>query len=52
VQNPSVLGEEEFNVLETAPPDDINFFGHLPYDVLSGIGMNGAYWYARTSFDF
>ena len=32
--------------------DDINFFGHLPYDVFSGIGMNGAYWYARTSFDF
>lgn len=32
--------------------DDINFFGHLPYDVLSGIGMNGAYWYARTSYNF
>ncbi len=32
--------------------DDINFFGHLPYDVLSGIGMNGAYYYVRTQFDF
>ncbi len=131
VQNPSVLGEEELNLLETAAPDDkiilsgnwalerlgmtlratrfgettrdfdfgggfpdpqtydavwsidldvsfdvndaltvaiggdnitdeypdlssdnINFFGHLPYDILSGIGMNGAYWYARASYDF
>lgn len=32
--------------------DDINFFGHLPYDVLSPIGMNGAYYYLRTQFDF
>jgi iron complex outermembrane receptor protein len=32
--------------------DDINYFGHLPYDVLSPIGMNGAYWYIRTQFDF
>jgi len=32
--------------------DDISFFGHLPYDVLSPIGMNGAYWYFRTKFDF
>jgi iron complex outermembrane receptor protein len=32
--------------------DDINFFGHLPYDVLSPIGMNGAYWYLRTQYDF
>ena len=32
--------------------DDNSFFGHLPYDVLSGIGMNGAYWYVRTSYDF
>lgn len=32
--------------------DDNNFFGHLPYDILSGIGFNGAYWYVRTSYDF
>lgn len=32
--------------------DDISYFGHLPYDVLSPIGMNGAYWYFRTKFDF
>lgn len=31
---------------------DINYFGHLPYDVLSPIGMNGAYWYLRTQLDF
>ncbi len=43
------------NVLDEYPDpssDDINFFGHLPYDVLSPIGMNGAYWYARTRYDF
>jgi len=32
--------------------DDINYFGHLPYDVLSGIGMNGRYIYLRTQYDF
>lgn len=32
--------------------DDISYFGHLPYDVLSPIGMNGAYWYLRTQFNF
>jgi len=32
--------------------DDINYFGHLPYDVLSGIGMNGRYFYLRTQYDF
>ncbi|MCP4302567.1 MAG: TonB-dependent receptor [Gammaproteobacteria bacterium] len=32
--------------------DDINYFGHLPYDVLSGIGMNGRYIYFRTQYDF
>ena len=32
--------------------DDINYFGHLPYDVLSGIGMNGRYFYLRTRYGF
>jgi iron complex outermembrane receptor protein len=32
--------------------DDIGYFGHLPYDVLSGIGMNGRYFYLRTHYDF
>ena len=31
---------------------DIPYFGHLPYDVLSGIGMNGRYFYLRTQYDF
>ena len=131
VQNPGVLGEQELNILETAPPEDKiilqgtwdsdrwgfllratrfgetvrdfdfgggfpdphtfdavwsldieaayrvtdswlvalgadnvldeytnlsssdnAYFGHLPYDILSGIGMNGAYWYVRTNYDF
>ena len=30
----------------------INYFGHLPHDVLSPIGMNGAYFYFRTQYDF
>lgn len=28
--------------------DDINFFGNLPYDVLSPVGVNGRYLYLRT----
>ncbi len=32
--------------------DDISFFGHLPYDVLSPIGFNGRYLYVRSRFDF
>ena len=31
---------------------DINFFGHLPYDVLSPVGMNGRYYFARMQFNF
>ncbi len=41
------------NVLDEYPDlssDNINYFGHLPYDVLSPIGMNGAYFYVRSSF--
>ncbi len=43
------------NVLDEYPDlssEDNNFFGHLPFDVLPPIGMNGAYWYIRTSYDF
>ena len=43
------------NVLDEYPDlsnDDNNYFGHLAYDVLPPIGMNGAYWYIRTRFDF
>lgn len=32
--------------------DDISYFGNLPYDVLSPVGFNGAYWYARVRYSF
>jgi len=32
--------------------EDIYYFGNLPYDVLSPIGNNGAYWYARVRYTF
>lgn len=32
--------------------EDIAYFGNLPYDVLSPIGFNGAYWYARARYIF
>ena len=32
--------------------DDITYFGNLPYDVLSPIGFNGAFYYARLQFKF
>jgi iron complex outermembrane receptor protein len=41
------------NLLDEYPDlsiPDINFFGNLPYDILSPIGVNGRYVYARASF--
>ncbi|MCL7713330.1 TonB-dependent receptor plug domain-containing protein [Stenotrophomonas mori] len=32
--------------------EDIHYFGNLPYDVLSPIGSNGAYWYGRVRYSF
>ncbi|TAG46226.1 MAG: TonB-dependent receptor [Betaproteobacteria bacterium] len=32
--------------------DDISYFGNLPYDVLSPIGFNGAFYYARLQYKF
>lgn len=43
------------NLLDEYPDrssPDIGFFGHLPYDVLSPIGMNGRFWYVRSAYDF
>jgi iron complex outermembrane receptor protein len=43
------------NLLDEYPDlstPDIGFFGHLPYDVLSPIGMNGAFFYVRSAYDF
>ena len=43
------------NVLDKYPDrssDDINYAGNLPYDVLSPIGFNGAFFYARARVRF
>lgn len=32
--------------------EDIYYFGNLPYDILSGIGVNGAFWYGRVSVNW
>lgn len=43
------------NVLDAYPDRsiaDISYFDALPYDVLSPIGFNGAFWYARTRISF
>ncbi|MEX0707327.1 MAG: TonB-dependent receptor [Woeseia sp.] len=43
------------NLLDEYPDrssPDIGYFGHLPYDVLSGIGMNGAFFYIRSTYGF
>ena len=32
--------------------EDIHYFGNLPYDVLSPIGSNGAYYYSRVRYAF
>ncbi|HEY9109216.1 MAG TPA: hypothetical protein VIN58_21255, partial [Roseateles sp.] len=31
---------------------DISYFGNFPYDVLSPVGFNGAYYYARARLSF
>lgn len=31
---------------------DINFFGNLPYDILSPVGVNGRYVYARVALSY
>ena len=31
---------------------DINYFGHFPYDFVSPIGINGAYYYSRLRYTF
>ena len=48
----AVGGDNIFDEYPDESDGNINFFGHLPYDVLSPIGMNGRYWYLRTSYDF
>jgi iron complex outermembrane receptor protein len=36
----------------TRSSSDINYFGNLPYDIISPIGFNGAYYYARARLTF
>ena len=36
----------------TRSNSNINYFGNLPYDIISPIGFNGAYYYARARFTF
>ncbi len=43
------------NVTDNYPDrssSDINYFGNLPYDIISPIGFNGAYYYARAQLRF
>ncbi len=43
------------NALDEYPDrssDDINYAGNFPYDVLSPIGMNGAFYFARAGVTF
>jgi iron complex outermembrane receptor protein len=43
------------NVLDEYPDlssDEINYAGNFPYDVISPIGFNGAYYYARATYSF
>jgi iron complex outermembrane receptor protein len=43
------------NLLDEYPDrssDDINYFGNLPYDILSPIGVNGRYLYVRANFKY
>ena len=48
----AIGGDNLFDEYPDESNGDNNYFGHLAYDVLSPIGMNGRYWYARTSYNF
>lgn len=45
-------GNNIFDKYPEASSDTINYGGNLPYDVLSPIGSNGAYYYARATYGF
>ena len=40
------------NQYPTRSNSDINYGGNFPYDVISPIGTNGAYWYGRGRYTF
>ena len=46
------LGGAIYRQLSDRSNEDIAYFGNLPYDVLSLIGSNGAYWYTRVRYVF
>jgi iron complex outermembrane receptor protein len=40
------------NQYPTRSNSDINYAENFPYDVISPIGNNGAYWYGRVRYAF
>ena len=48
----SVGGNNIFDEYPDLSTPLINFFDNLPYDILSPIGFNGAYYYARVNYRF
>ena len=45
-------GDNVTNQYPTRSNSDINYGGNFPYDVISPIGSNGAYWYGRVRYTF
>lgn len=45
-------GDNITNQYPTRSDSDINYGGNFPYDVISPIGSNGAYWYGRARYTF
>ncbi|MCW0379376.1 Vitamin B12 transporter BtuB [Xanthomonas sacchari] len=48
----SVGGQNLTDAYADRSKPDIAYFGNLPYDVLSPIGSNGAYYYGRVRYTF
>jgi iron complex outermembrane receptor protein len=48
----SLGGDNITNQYPTRSDSDINYGGNFPYDVISPIGSNGAYWYGSVRYTF
>ena len=48
----AIGGDNITNQYPTRSDSDINYGGNFPYDVISPIGSNGAYWYGRVRYTF
>lgn len=48
----AVGGYNLTNQYPTQSNSEINYAGNFPYDVISPIGLNGAYWYGRVRYTF